>query len=414
MADWQRRSVLRTGTALLAGGLLSSSGTADDLINEDQASLEEPTGWSSYGGNAGNTRYVPSADDLEEPETIAWQYDETGAAAVVDGTVYLQTDGEILQNDGEIHALDADDGCLLWTTGNIQGLTTPAVADEAVFVTGDQLTAIEADSGDIRWCNTFGDNAVSSAPVVAFETVYVVVNGTLYAFDTADGSCCWKRDSVSVTYELPHNDSPSQTSYIFNTRYDSIAATDGAVWALLDDRASEGSINTDAVAAFDPRTGETQWSAHLKPGYYARGLTVTEDTLFIENETERGVMIFDRAEEEHGDFIPDALATATANGRTVTRGRDGLAMYNSRSSWSKDGMHRYGRPTIADETVVVAHSVNGSRVTDEIIGFDLESGSERWRFTFDDAQWSDGFSVDCFVAGETVYINRNDGLTALR
>ncbi|WP_306052048.1 PQQ-binding-like beta-propeller repeat protein [Natronococcus wangiae] len=407
MADWQRRSVLTTGTALLVGGLLSSGGAADDLVNDDQASLEEPTGWSSYGGNAGNTRFVPSADDLEEPETIAWQYDETGAAAVVDETVYLQT-------DGEIHALDAADGRLLWTTGDIQGLTTPAVADEALFVTGDQLTAIEADSGDIRWSNTFGDDAVSSAPVVAFETVYVVVNGTLYAFDTADGSCCWKRDSISVTCELPHNDSPGQTSYVFNTQYNSIAATDGVVWALLDDRASEESINTDAVVAFDPMTGKKQWSAHLEPGYYARGLTVTEDTLFIENETERGVMIFDRAEEEHGDFIPDALVTATANGRTVTRGRDGLMMHDSRSSWSKDGMHQYGRPTIADETVVVAYSVNGSRTTDEIIGFDLESGSDQWRFTFDEAQWNDGFNVDCFVAGETVYVNRDGCLTALR
>lgn len=421
MADWQRRSVLKTGTMLLTGGLLSSVGSADPQISEPEVPIGEAqtpideaqgvfenfTDWSSDSGNPGNIRFVSCPDGFQEPEAIAWQYDRTGSAAVTNGMVYLQT-------DGEIHALDADDGSLLWAATDSQYRATPAVANETVYAIGDQLMAFEANSGDVRWSTRLDTDAVSSAPIVAFETVYVVADGTLYAFDTADGSSRWEHESISIPYEPSQDGSPSETSYVFNTQYNSLAVSDGTLWALLDDRASDNPVGTDAVAAFDPLTGEIQWSAHLEPGYYASGLAVTEDTLFIENMTEEGVMVFDRAADNSGDLISDALVTATINGYTVTRGQYNLAMHNSETSWWKDGPYQYGPPTIAGDTVVVAHSINGLDTPDEIVGLDLESGVEQWRFTFDEDQWDDGFNIDCIVDGETVYVNRDDGLTALR
>jgi outer membrane protein assembly factor BamB len=407
MAEWQRRSVLTTGAAILTGGLLTSVGAADRTTGENQAALEEPSGWSSHGGTAGNTRLVPSEDGLEEPAAVAWRYDESGPVAVVDGRVYLRT-------DGGVHALDADDGSVLWTVTDIEADRTPTVADGTVYVTGDQLTAIDTDEGKVSWSQPFGDGARSSEPVVVSEIVYVAVDGTLYAFDAADGSCRWKHDSVDVAYEQLHGENSDRTSYVFSTQCNSIAVTDGTIWAVLDDRRSDESVGMDAMAAFDRTTGEVQWSAPLEGGDYARGLAATEDALFIESEVEEGVMVFDRSTSENGDFIPDALVTATVNGRAVTRGRYELAMHSSDTVWSENGTHRYGLPTIVGNTVVVAHSVNGPDTPDEILGLDLETGAEQWRFVFDEARWSDGFNIECVVADGTTYVTRNDSLAALR
>ncbi|TYL37836.1 pyrrolo-quinoline quinone [Natronococcus pandeyae] len=403
MDDWQRRSVLATGAALSAGGIFASLGAGEPTSDGSRPQLDEPDGWSSYGGTAGNTRHNPSISDFEKPETVAWQYDETGDAAVVDGRVYLRT-GE------EVHALDADDGSRLWTCPHVHAAGTPAVTRDGVYVAGDQLTAIDADSGAVRWSETFGTDVSVSAPVVAFETVYVTVEGTLHAFDVVDGSRRWTCETVAVTSR--EDDSGTHT-YVFSTRTGAIAAADGMIWALLDKRRSGAAIDADALVAFDPVAGETLWSDHLEPGGSATGLTVTETTSFLENSSEEDVTVFDTASKEEQQHLSDALVTAVAGDRVVTRGRHRLKLSSPCGSWEKNGTYSYGAPAIAGETVVVAHSLNGSSTADELVGYDLESGDEQWRFTFDESQWTDGFGVDCVVDGETVYLNRDGGLTAL-
>nr|WP_293027610.1 PQQ-binding-like beta-propeller repeat protein [Natronococcus sp.] len=119
-------AALATGTALAAAGTSSANESPDAPATPDRA---EPDGWSSHGGTIGNCRHIPSSDGLERPDTIAWQYEHSGPASVVEGAVFLQT-------DGEIHSLDAADGSLRWTADAVEASGTPAVAGDSVYVAG--------------------------------------------------------------------------------------------------------------------------------------------------------------------------------------------------------------------------------------------------------------------------------------
>jgi hypothetical protein len=41
-------------------------------------------------------------------------------------------------------------------------------------------------------------------------------------------------------------------------------------------------------------------------------------------------------------------------------------------------------------------------------------GTDSWRFEFDDSVWNDAFDIDCVVDENTVYVNRDDTLGAVR
>jgi hypothetical protein len=400
MGDWHRRTVLATSATLAAGVALASSGTSSTTGGPE---LNDPDGWSSYAGTAGNTRYVP-ADGFSEPETVAWQFDERGSLAAVDGRVYLRS-------GGRMYALDGADGSQLWERGDLHGSGTPAFADGRVYVAGERLTALDADTGEVDWSETFGDEASVSTPVAAFGTVYVTAEETLYAFDGADGSLRWERESVDVEYEASSGDT-AEANYVFNRTEGTLAATNGTVWGLLDERASEASTGADGVVALDPETGETQWTDVFETGHVASGIVATEETLFVQVPTEEGVLVISPDSEDDPTFLQDALATATAHGQTVTRGRYDLVAH--KGSWGESGSYAYGAPTIVGDTVVVVYSETDRSTTDELVGFALDDGTERWRFAFDEREWADGFGVDCVVDGDTVYVNRAGGLAAVR
>ncbi|WP_293032841.1 PQQ-binding-like beta-propeller repeat protein [Natronococcus sp.] len=191
MSRFNRRTLMTAGTSLVAGGAFGSLSTAADGGDDEASELppfEEPDGWSSYYGTAGNTGSVAANGAFPEPETVAWEYDESGYAAVAEGRIYLRT-------GSEVHALDDGDGSVVWTADGLEAeddaaYATPAVDGGTVVVGGEELTALDADSGDVQWEQTFDledDEAVTS-PTVAFDTAFVVAGETLYALDVADGS----------------------------------------------------------------------------------------------------------------------------------------------------------------------------------------------------------------------------------
>jgi outer membrane protein assembly factor BamB len=391
-------AALATGTALAAAGTSSANESPDTPATPDRA---EPKGWSSHGGTIGNCRHVPSSDGLERPDAIAWQYEHSGPASVVEGAVFLQT-------DGDIHSLDAGDGSLRWTADAIEASGTPAVAGDGVYVAGEGLAALEAETGEVRWSVGFDGADSVSSPVVAFETVYVSVEGALRAYDAADGSLRWEHETVDVESEA------GEGAYGFHSTNGTIAVADGTVWALLDKRRSESGAGADGVAALDPTTGEVLWTAHLESGRTASGLAATEDALFVETSSEEGVVVFDVASREIVDTVSDAFDSAAVGDTAVTHGRYTLSSTGADAPWNDQETHAYGKPTIVGDLVVVAHSRRGRSSPDELVGFDLEDGSERWTFAFENAHWNDGFPIDAVVDGETIYVDRDGQFTAVR
>lgn len=144
MSNWQRHSFIASGAALAAGGVVAAVGAGEETTDESREPVDEPTGWSSYRGNAANSGYV-ATDSFPKPDELVWEYEDTGDLAAVSGTVYLRTD------DGELHAIDAQDGDLEWKQENLTAQGTPAVADGTVYVAGEQLTAFDAEDGERLW-----------------------------------------------------------------------------------------------------------------------------------------------------------------------------------------------------------------------------------------------------------------------
>jgi outer membrane protein assembly factor BamB len=103
----------------------------------------------------------------------------SSSPAVAYGTVFVGS------NDDNIYALDAATGAIRWTTptGGYLGLASPAVAGGVVYIGGtdDVLRALDASTGEVLWSYTAG--AYFHDPSVADGWVYAGSSDTnLYAF----------------------------------------------------------------------------------------------------------------------------------------------------------------------------------------------------------------------------------------
>lgn len=405
MGEWNRRSVIVSSAALATGTALAAAGTSSAKESPATPDATEPSGWSSHGGTIGNCRSVPSSDGFRRPNGVAWRYDRSGPAAVVEDAVYLQT-------DGEVHSLAASDGSRRCIADGIDASGTPAVSGDRVYVAGEAVAALEADTGDVRWSESLGGAESVSSPVVALGAVYVSADGVLRAFDAHTGDLRWERETVDV--RLDADGRPGEVAYGFHSSDGTVAVADGTVWAVLDGARSESGIDVDAVVALDPATGRTLRTTRLPSGRAANGLAATEDALFVETPGEEGIVVLDPASGAVVDTVSDALHSAAVGDIAVTHGRHTLSSTGADAPWNDREAHAYGKPTIVGDVVVVAHSRGDRTSADELVGFDLEDGAERWRFAFDDRHWSDGFPIDAIVDGETVYVDRGGELTAVR
>ena len=183
--------------------------------------LRAPSGrvaWSRQGGAgsgttvAGKTIYtftVTSADDNPAygvaaydvgTGTRSWKlplpFIEPGCGPVVAGqAVYF------VGTDGDLYALDRDNGRLLWTFSAFTGSQWLAVGGDTVYMagsdSGDGLYAIR--SGRMIW-HLPSHGGLTASPVADGDLVYVVTNsGGTYALRAADGREVWNFRPGTVT-----------------------------------------------------------------------------------------------------------------------------------------------------------------------------------------------------------------------
>ncbi len=92
--------------------------------------------------------------------------------------------------DGNVYALDAHTGAMLWSYAIGRLYSSPAVADGVLYVgsANDNVYALNAHSGAMLWSYTTGAQVFSS-PAVANGVVYVGSDdGSVYAFSLKYGS----------------------------------------------------------------------------------------------------------------------------------------------------------------------------------------------------------------------------------
>ncbi|QLK25931.1 PQQ-like beta-propeller repeat protein [Natrinema zhouii] len=398
MPDWNRRAVLATGAALSTPGILASIGST--VAEEDTASsgtsTGDPPGWSSVYGNAANSRYLPLDDGFPEPNTIAWRSDtlrggsNDGDIAVVDGRIYLV--GEFESTDyeqTELRVASADDGTLEWKT-EVTGRQRPTVADGTVYVSGtDRVTAFDTADGSFQWEREFDPELWISNATAADGVIYVVADGsrfnadaTLYALDGDDGSTRWKREQVEARQENRETADPAPVGF----KTAPVAVVNGSVYAItgggeFKGTGSKAGIQWDGgVTELDAKTGEKQWGIVLEDGAFEK-LIATEAFVCVQNKVdglEETVL-----DSETGETVQTSKSTRTATADvrvthdTIRPGSGPITVstYGSEESWTASDIY-YFPPLIVGDTLIATR-------TSEVVGFDLESGTETWSWEVD-------------------------------
>ncbi|SDR02463.1 outer membrane protein assembly factor BamB family protein [Natronobacterium texcoconense] len=199
--------LVQTANGLCAVGIDGTERWCFDNVSDGQSThwpiapaIGDDTVYTGHYRQLGPDEQEPVfyAIDLEDG-TERWRYefdDWDGrivfSPAIADGVVYLT---ELREG---VKALSTADGTELWSVP-LDVDSTPTVADDAVFVTtwdgNDEYgaTALEADTGEIRW--QVEDRYDGGAPrhlAATEDTVYYDADGRLLARDTATGEHRWE------------------------------------------------------------------------------------------------------------------------------------------------------------------------------------------------------------------------------
>lgn len=378
MTNHERRQVLKyAGLAVAAGGFLPGAATAaadDGTGDESDGPSATAQGWASLRGNAGNTGFAPDETGPAAPVTVDWEYEHGGPVAVVDGTAYLTV-------DETIHALDADDGSLVDEIDVPGAAGGPAVVGTSLYVGGDRLTALDLESGDVRWRADLEHDDGIPAPVVAEGTVFVVAGGTLHALDADSGDEAWQFG-------------PADGSLLEQTA----AAADGAVFT------SDG----ETLYAHEIDDGTERWSA-TDGGLRRQVIVATDETVSVQAGGLDDVVVYDTetgAVRWTGYGYVSGLATDESIYALIAGDIVGYDREDGEETWRPAvDSATYGAPVTDGETVYVG--VSSSTAGTGVVALDLEDGEIEWVVE------TETHPEHLAIADGTVYASA-DGLLAIR
>ncbi|WP_177187941.1 outer membrane protein assembly factor BamB family protein [Methanolobus profundi] len=179
-----------------------------------------------------------------------------GTVAYVDGLVYMTSgcDQNIIDDvltEGFLYCVDADTGEEYWNqTFEHNVYCSPAVVDGVVYLTtynfygtGD-VYAVDASNGDILWQEDIW--RTDSTPAVAYGNVYTsggYQRGKVFCRNASNGDLLWETDG---------NDIGGWTL--------SVAVADGKVFAGAQKKYSDDSFDYEGIYVLDATNGDILWS----------------------------------------------------------------------------------------------------------------------------------------------------------
>ena len=201
----------RAYLAGIAGGVTSLTGCVQTNVAGNQTT-DSPTdtgsgqgSWPLYQFDAANTGYAPQteAGPIEEG-TTEWQFtpSEKGVTAPIisEGTVYLQSEGELVLLDAATGDQRSTGGGSWFETGRSSSI--PGITGGMAYVGGDgKLHALDAtaQSGSSKWTFDFANSGPprSTPPTIFGDSVYFGTSGRggggfVYALDAATGTKQWE------------------------------------------------------------------------------------------------------------------------------------------------------------------------------------------------------------------------------
>lgn len=350
----------------------ASDADASDADTGD-ADASAPIGWPMYGGDAGNTGHVATANPTTPPITDRWRFDPSldederqsilVQPVVRDGRVFVAA------TDGRLWALDLASGEQLWThefagTADRHPLKTGmAVDDRHLYVPAlDSLYALDPATGETVWSDERNRRIGAVAPLddrlIACEPwggavlvwdrdggtatrIHQFEDGTLgQAVAVADGTAVLHVDAdvcgVSLGGGVEWRYTNNETSLTGTnpvTDGERVYAAPGT-WTAEDEQ---------TCFALDLGSGEQQWT--FEPGETLGATpTVAGDRVYLQSTGDR--------DDSPGHFW-------------------GLEASTGEPTLSKENTTGFGKPVVAGSMAYV----NGY---DAEYAVDLESGSVAW------------------------------------
>ena len=322
--------------------------------------------------------------------SVRWKSEHGGSPAVV-------TDESVYASSGNtLSAFDADSGAVQWhhEGEEFRGGTTPAVGGSVVIAnTSRGLTAYDATSGRRTWqFRPAAENAVvHTSPVVTRGRVFVTVRRESET-DHPDSKNPHKLYGLSLD-----DGEPVVTAELPDVIPKTIVTTDGRVYATVSDA---------RLLAFDPESGERQWTRQLGSGeveaYWQRP-AVAGDTLYL---TVAGMMVALSARDgtvhwrQAGRFVDnpaiggDRLYSLAEDERTGGNPLVALDRSSGQKLWRAPlSADRPDLTTASSEDVFVSGGINGQEA---IVAFDAETGCVLGTY--------DSPGLHATVSDETLYV----------
>jgi polyvinyl alcohol dehydrogenase (cytochrome) len=261
--------------------------------------------WNGWGADAANTHYQPpdragiTAAEIPRLQ-LKWAFgfpDATsawGQPTVAGGRLFVGS------QNGTVYSLDARSGCIAWTFeahGSVRASVSVggAARRPRVYVAyfADQkgyAYAVNASTGRLIWSRRVDDHPLvrlTGSPTLFGGRLYVPTSsyeeggkppgyacctfrGSIVALDAASGEIVWKAYTIPTAPTLLR-------AYADGT--EAWGPAGGAIWSAPTIDAKRGAIyvgvgntysgapqpTTDAIAAFDLKTGEMRWAHQLTP-----------------------------------------------------------------------------------------------------------------------------------------------------
>jgi len=273
-----------------------------------------PPVWAGWGADAGNSRFQPAdAAGIDRNQLknlkLKWAFGFPGAAATFgqptsyDGRLFVGSE------DGTVYALDAATGCLWWmfkasatvktaisignlSSGNlVSGSPANGKQQTAAFFgdTNGNVYALKVEDGSLIWQvhpEAHTAARITGSPLLMGTRLYVPISsgeegasadpaypcctfrGSVIALDTASGKQVWKGYTIAEDPQ-PTRKRPQGVQYwgpsgaaIWSAPTADVKRR--AIYVATGNNYSDPSTDmSDAVIAFDMKTGKKLWSRQL-------------------------------------------------------------------------------------------------------------------------------------------------------
>lgn len=294
--------------------------------------------------------------------SVNWAYPEKGSAAVVFYAPPLVTDDAIYIGDlaNTFHKLDKTSGEEIWSYTGSQGfyLGQAAIYDGVVYAPNNDgnLYALDADNGSLLWIFKTS-HYLWSQPQIANDTIFIgSMDHFAYAISLA-GEEIWSSELAGAATGAPllsENGSMLFVGSLGNRMVALDTATGDVVWTFETDQSVWGTaVVSEGKLVFTDTAG----NVYIVSAENGESLWHTE----ISGEIVGGA-----------SFIVDGFIVATQDGQLQAFGFDGTPLWQD----SVDG-EIYQAP-VANSDFLVTGMIKGD---DMVVGYNVATGTQLWSTT---------------------------------